>query len=52
MADLDTLAQRLKAAGHEVVWDEALPGVQRFYTADPFGNRLELVHTRDGLSRG
>jgi catechol 2,3-dioxygenase-like lactoylglutathione lyase family enzyme len=41
--DLDALAERLSAAGVEVMWDDAIPGVRRFYAADPFGNRLELV---------
>jgi ribosomal protein S18 acetylase RimI-like enzyme len=36
--DLRALADRLAAAGHEVEWDGP-----RFYVADPFGNRLELV---------
>jgi catechol 2,3-dioxygenase-like lactoylglutathione lyase family enzyme len=40
---LEALAARLREAGHEVSWDEAVPGVRRFYTADPWGNRLELV---------
>jgi catechol 2,3-dioxygenase-like lactoylglutathione lyase family enzyme len=42
VTDLEALAKRLQAAGFEVVPDEAIPGVQRAYTADPFGNRLEL----------
>jgi ribosomal protein S18 acetylase RimI-like enzyme len=37
-ADLRALADRLAAAGHEVSWDGP-----RFYVADPFGNRLELL---------
>jgi hypothetical protein len=41
--DLDVLAERLAAAGHEVVWDGAVPGLRRFYVADPWGNRLELT---------
>ena len=41
--DLDALAARLTAAGHVISWDEALPGERRFYVADPFGNRLELL---------
>jgi catechol 2,3-dioxygenase-like lactoylglutathione lyase family enzyme len=41
--ELDTLAARLEAAGERVEWDESLPGVRRFYTADPWGNRLELL---------
>ncbi len=42
-AELDALAARLEAAGAPVTWDDRLPGVRRFYTADPFGNRLELL---------
>ena len=41
--DLDALAERLAAAGARVQWDESLPGVRRFYTADPWGNRIELL---------
>ena len=41
--ELDELAQRLAAAGARVEWDDALPGARRFYTADPWGNRLELL---------
>lgn len=41
--DLNALAQRLTAAGHEVRWDADLPGVRRFYVNDPWGNRLELL---------
>ena len=40
--DLPALAARLRAAGIEVTPDEAIPGVERAYVADPFGNRLEL----------
>jgi hypothetical protein len=42
-AELDELASRLEAAGERVEWDDSLPGVHRFYTADPWGNRLELL---------
>ncbi len=35
--------RRLAAVGAAVVWDSELPGVRRFFTADPFGNRLELL---------
>jgi catechol 2,3-dioxygenase-like lactoylglutathione lyase family enzyme len=40
--ELDAIADRLAAAGAPVDWDERYPGVRRFYTADPFGNRLEI----------
>ena len=40
---LDTLAERLQGAGYEVVWDEERSGIRRFFTQDPFGNRLEFM---------
>ncbi len=40
---LDALAARLHSAGEAVTWDAAIPGVRRFYVADPWGNRVELV---------
>lgn len=40
---LDSLAGRLAFAGAEIRWDDALPGSRRFYTEDPWGNRLEFV---------
>ena len=42
-ADLDVLAERLTLAGVPVRWDGELPGIARFYTEDPWGNRLELL---------
>jgi catechol 2,3-dioxygenase-like lactoylglutathione lyase family enzyme len=41
--ELDELAARLNAAGARVDWDDRYPGVRRFYTADPFGNRIEIL---------
>lgn len=41
--DVDRLARVLSAAGEAVEWDDSLPGFRRFYTADPWGNRLELL---------
>lgn len=41
--ELDTLAERLRDAGEQVLWDEALAGVRRFYAQDPWGNRIELL---------
>lgn len=40
--ELDAIADRLATAGARVDWDERYPGVRRFYTADPFGNRVEI----------
>src|SRR4051794_41304337 len=42
---LEVLAERLVEAGCEIRWDDALPGVARFYVEDPWGNRLELLAT-------
>jgi catechol 2,3-dioxygenase-like lactoylglutathione lyase family enzyme len=42
-ADLEVLAARLTQAGTDVLWDDALPGVRRFYADDPWGNRIELL---------
>lgn len=41
--DVHEIASRLEAAGYEVVWDPMIPGTERFYTQDPFGNRLEFM---------
>ncbi len=41
--ELEELAARLEAAGERVEWDRTLTGVRRVYTADPWGNRLELL---------
>ena len=38
-----TLPPRLAAAGAPVQWDDALPSQRRFFTADPWGKRLELL---------
>jgi DNA-binding transcriptional LysR family regulator len=51
-AELDAIAARLVAAGAPVRWDDRLPGVRRFYTADPFGNRLELLAGSAGATPG
>ena len=42
-AELDALAERLAAAGFPVTWDEALPSERRFYSEDPWGNRIEFL---------
>ncbi len=42
-AELDGLAERLAGAGAPVTWDDALPGERRFYSEDPWGNRIEFL---------
>ena len=44
--ELDAVATRLAAAGAPVRWDERLADRRRFYTEDPWGNRLELLALR------
>ena len=47
MDGLEVVAEQLKAAGYPLLWDERLPGICRFFTTDPWGNRLELMHRLD-----
>jgi catechol 2,3-dioxygenase-like lactoylglutathione lyase family enzyme len=47
--ELNRLADTLAGAGETVEWDDSLPDVRRFYTADPWGNRIELL--AEGLAR-
>ena len=43
VSDLDALAATLAAAGSSITRsDGELPGIRRFHTSDPFGNRLEF----------
>jgi catechol 2,3-dioxygenase-like lactoylglutathione lyase family enzyme len=40
---IDVVRGRFVEAGIEVTDDDALPGFTRFYVADPFGNRVEIL---------
>jgi hypothetical protein len=41
-------AQRaLEVAGAPIIPDDTMPYVSRFYTADPFGNRIEFIQNSD-----
>ncbi len=44
--NLAKLRARCEAAGYPTVDDEPLPGYERFYVADPFGNRIECLEPR------
>jgi catechol 2,3-dioxygenase-like lactoylglutathione lyase family enzyme len=48
VAGLPALARRLQDAGVAVEWDGDFPGYDRFYCADPVGNRLEFLERRSG----
>ena len=44
VSDLAEIIEKLAAAGFEVKHDpEPLDGFERIFTADPFGNRIELL---------
>jgi catechol 2,3-dioxygenase-like lactoylglutathione lyase family enzyme len=45
--DLDAVGSRLRGAGVEPMADKELEGHRRFYVADPFGNRLELIEAEN-----
>ncbi len=45
--DYDSLQQRLEQAGFIVTPDDMLKDIERFYTHDPFGNRLEFIKETD-----
>jgi len=41
--DLDGLSRILKEAGNSITEAEPVGGKRRFFTVDPFGNRLEFI---------
>jgi catechol 2,3-dioxygenase-like lactoylglutathione lyase family enzyme len=52
VSDITVLARRLGAAGYPVQWDGDFPGHDRFYSTDPFGNRLEFLQPRRSARTG
>ena len=47
VTDLDGLSLTLADAGATLSWSSGeIPGVRRFHTTDPFGNRLEFQAVR------
>jgi catechol 2,3-dioxygenase-like lactoylglutathione lyase family enzyme len=43
VSGIDDWAARLTRAGYPVAYDEEFPGMRRFYSEDPHGNRLEFL---------
>ncbi|PCJ10193.1 MAG: glyoxalase [Rhodobacteraceae bacterium] len=41
--EITALAARFETEGHPLTWDTAIRGRKRFFTKDPFGNRLEFL---------
>ncbi|HEX6689455.1 MAG TPA: hypothetical protein VF085_12460 [Solirubrobacterales bacterium] len=48
---LEDMARRLAQDGAPVTWDDELAPIRRFYTADPWGNRIELIAVHRSRSR-
>lgn len=48
VSDLDQLSAVLIGKGYSVTEDRSLPTVQRAFTQDPFGNRVELIQHDSG----
>lgn len=46
--DLDGLAAELSGKNYAVEWDEELAPLRRFYSEDPFGNRVEYRAAEGG----
>ncbi|MBP8250870.1 MAG: VOC family protein [Herpetosiphon sp.] len=47
VSNLEAARQHLAHAGVAITPDDALPHVRRFYIADPFGNRIEILQDGD-----
>ena len=43
VSDLGAWAEKLRDAGAPVEFDDDFPGMRRFYSQDPHGNRLEFL---------
>ena len=46
VSGIRSLVTSLEAAGVAARWDDELPGWDRAFIADPFGNRIELMEPR------
>ena len=42
VTDVEVMAAAVERAGGRVSWDQSIPGVRRFHTLDPVGNRVEF----------
>lgn len=43
VSDVRAIERRARARGYRVAEDEPLPGFDRIFVYDPFGNRIELM---------
>jgi catechol 2,3-dioxygenase-like lactoylglutathione lyase family enzyme len=51
VADLEDCRDALLAAGAPIIPEETEIATRRFYTADPFGNRIEIIQDGDGFAQ-
>jgi len=51
VSDLADLADHFQKNGFIVTWDDALSDRKRFYSSDPFGNRIEFIQSGDGFGQ-
>ncbi|EDY82430.1 hypothetical protein VDG1235_2052 [Verrucomicrobiia bacterium DG1235] len=51
VSNIQTLANTFASNNYPVKWDSALPNRKRFYTTDPFGNRIEFIQDGDGFAQ-
>lgn len=49
VSELEQARRDLRAAGAPVVADGSVPGLRPFYTADSFGNRIQILEAADGF---
>jgi len=47
LADIEKLKSELRRRSYLIVEDDNLPDHRRFYTEDPWGNRLEFIEQAD-----
>ncbi len=43
VVDLEGIKRRARQGGYRMIKDEPLPGYERIFVYDPFGNRIELM---------
>ena len=48
VSDIEEFARKIDEHGYEVYWESSIENVKRFFTEDPFGNRLEFIRDGDG----
>ena len=41
--DISAAREHIRQHGHKIDEAPAIPGADRFYTSDPFGNRIEFI---------